>query len=161
MPAKTSRRNTRQRRVILEELRRSTAHPTAAELHEIARERLPRLSLGTVYRNLELLTQIGLVRRMETSGAEARFDGNVDRHYHVCCVRCGRVDDAHGAPDDPVNGDIKTLAGYEILGFRLEFTGICPACNGRSVPAGKGVSPQGGEGGTEQDGRRGPSDAPA
>lgn len=130
MTDKKARRNTRQRQVVLEELRKLATHPTAAELCEAARRRLPRISLGTVYRNLELLTQMGVVRKLQISGAEARFDDNLDQHYHVRCVRCGRVDDVHGVPGDLVRADFPTLNGYDIIGHRLEFAGICPACKG-------------------------------
>ncbi len=124
----TFQRNTKQRKVILEELNHLTSHPTASELYEIVRQRLPRISLGTVYRNLELLTRMGLTQKLKISDSETRFDGNRERHYHVRCTRCRRVDDLHNAPANPVSEEIKSLDGYEILGFHLEFIGICPDC---------------------------------
>ena len=145
MTAKKPRRNTLQRKVVLEELKKLGSHPTAAELYEIARARLPRISLGTVYRNLEFLSQRGLIRKLPPSGAEARFDGNLDQHYHVRCVRCGRVDDAHGLSEDPVADDVKTLSGYKILGFHLEFIGVCPECRRRPTAEDDGASPAEGE----------------
>ncbi len=139
------RRHTRQRQVVLEELGKLTSHPTAGELHAIARRRLPRISLGTVYRNLELLVQMGLVRKLETTGSEARFDGRLGEHYHVRCVRCGRVSDALGVPADPVKREVGGLGGYEILGYRLEFVGICGMC--RAGEAGERVESTPSEGG--------------
>lgn len=130
--AKT-RRNTKQREVVLEELRKLKTHPTAAELHDIVRQRLPRISLGTVYRNLELLAGEGLVRKLERGGGRARFDGDIDRHLHVVCVSCGRVDDVAGAPGALGADGVAAPDGYEILGLRVEFTGICPKCS-RRVP---------------------------
>jgi len=127
-------RNTRQRRVVLEELSKLSSHPTATELHEIARGRLPKISLATVYRNLDLLAKMGLVRKLQTAGSEARFDADTSRHHHVRCVRCGRVDDAHGVPADPLSGDVESVESYQILGFHLEFIGVCPAC--QQKPAG-------------------------
>ncbi len=129
-------RNTRQRTVVLEELKKVSCHPTAAELYEFARARMPKISLGTVYRNLELLAQNGVIQKLQISGAEDRFDGNPERHYHVRCVRCGRVDDVHGVPGDLVRADFRTLSGYDIIGHRLEFDGICPACKGTLTNAG-------------------------
>jgi len=126
------RRNTRQRQVVLDELRQLTTHPTAAELHEIARQRLPRLSLGTVYRNLELLARSGQIRKLEGGSGQARFDGCLTRHHHVRCVHCGRVEDARGLPEDPVRVEVRELAGYEIFGYRLELVGSCPDCSGSS-----------------------------
>jgi Fur family ferric uptake transcriptional regulator len=137
-----SRRNTRQRQVVLEELRKLTSHPTAAELHEITRRRLPKISLGTVYRNLELLAQMGRIRKLESSGSETRFDGHVVEHYHVRCVHCGRVDDVHGLPAEPVKHEAAKLEGYELHGYRLEFTGVCPECKAAwAAEAGKAASP--------------------
>lgn len=124
------RRNTPQRQVVLEELRKLTSHPTASEVHEIARQRLPKISLGTVYRNLEILTRQGVIRRLDSVGAEARFDADVTEHHHVRCIRCGSVGDVHDLPTDPTREDIRHLGGYEILGYRLLFEGICPPCNG-------------------------------
>jgi len=123
-------RNTRQRQVILEELQKLTSHPTAAELYEIVRQRLPKISLGTVYRNLEHLAQNNIIQKLDISGSEARFDGNPARHHHVCCIHCGRVDDLHDLPADPVGNKLKESNGWKILGYRLDFIGICPECKG-------------------------------
>ena len=114
--------------MVLDELIKLTIHPTAAELYELTRRRLPRISLATVYRNLELLTRMGVVRKLETGGSEARFDGDLDRHHHVRCVRCGRVDDVHGVSTDFSGDKFTSPNGYSIIGHQVEFTGICPAC---------------------------------
>ena len=121
-------RNTLQRQVILEELKRMTSHPTATELNEVTRRRVPRISLGTVYRNLELLAQNGVIQKLEFGGAEARFDGDAEKHYHVRCIRCGRMDDVHDLPADFPKDEITNLSGYDIMGVRLEFFGVCAAC---------------------------------
>jgi Fur family ferric uptake transcriptional regulator len=121
-------RNTPQRKVILEELQRTTSHPTAGELHQIVRRRVPKISLGTVYRNLDLLAEAGKIQKLDLGGSEARFDAKTDAHYHVRCVRCGRVDDVPGLPADLVGDELARAAGYEMLGHRLEFVGICPQC---------------------------------
>ena len=122
------RRNTSQRRVILEELREVSSHPTAEEIYAMAKRRLPRISLGTVYRNLEGLTNDGMVVRLQTTGTRKRFDGNPARHYHIRCVTCGRVDDlpVRVAPD--IEAARKGRTGYRVLGCRMEFDGVCPRC---------------------------------
>lgn len=122
------RRNSAQRRAILEELMKVRSHPTAAELYEITRRRLPRISLGTVYRNLEILIKMGLARKLETAGREARFDGNLEPHYHARCVHCGEVEDIHGSPRDLVSEEITRKTTFRILEHRLELLGICPDC---------------------------------
>ena len=125
---KNFQRNTRQREVILEELRRSSAHPTATQVYDLVRRRLPKISLGTVYRNLDLLARMGMIQRMETTGAETRFDGDLRPHDHVRCTACGRIDDLAGpAVEVPPEGR-RDFAGYQILGHRLEFVGLCPKC---------------------------------
>ena len=128
MLSKAFKRKSRQRRVILEELRKVTTHPTAVELCELVRPRVPKISLGTVYRNLELLAKANLIQKLDMQGTEARFDGNPDRHHHVRCVECGRVDDVDDLPVEPVQYEQQDLSGYEIVGHRFEFMGICPEC---------------------------------
>ncbi len=128
MGSKPQQRRTRQRQVILEELKKLESHPTAAALYEIVRQRVPKISLGTVYRNLELLARTGAIRKLEFAGGEARFDGNVTRHDHLRCVRCGRVDDIQGPPLDLTGGHANDWRNYRILGHRVEVFGICPQC---------------------------------
>lgn len=142
MTFRKAQRNTLQRQVVLEELKRLTSHPTAAELYEITRAHLPKISLGTVYRNLELLADNGVIQKLEIGGSEARFDGNPKRHYHVRCIHCDRVDDVHDLPEDFGKGEVKSLRGYKILGFRLEFTGVCPECGKRPESGSDDVTPR-------------------
>jgi len=91
-------RLTNQRQVLMEELRKVSTHPTADELYDLVRERLPRTGLGTVYRNLELLSECGIITKLETGGKQKRFDGNTSPHYHIRCNTCGRVDDILSRP---------------------------------------------------------------
>ena len=81
-------RVTRQRTVILEELRKLTCHPTADELCDIVRRRLPHISLGTVYRNLDHLAEEGIVLRLDMAGKSKRYDGNIQPHQHGVCDEC-------------------------------------------------------------------------
>jgi len=117
-----------QRRVILEELRAVTTHPTADELFHRVRDRLPNISLGTVYRNLDVLVRNRQARRIENGGGQCRFDGDMDRHYHIRCVVCGRVDDVAGPAPGGAMAPHVDAPGYEVTGFRLEYEGICASC---------------------------------
>ena len=157
MLEKKHRRSTLQRQVVLDELRKLTSHPTAVELHEIARRRLPKLSLGTVYRNLELLARTGAIRKLEIGGCETRYDGDLDRHYHVRCIRCGRVDDMHGLPAVAQEGVSANANGYDVIGHHLDFVGICPVCLGEA-----GAKPERAPGGVRsaKSGRRGTGEGP-
>lgn len=100
-------------------------HPTAEEIYHAVREKLPRISLGTVYRNLDVLSASGLAQKIEMCGCQRRFDGRVDQHYHIRCVRCGKVDDL---TDKPVIKMKINSTCYEVLGHRLEFVGLCLSC---------------------------------
>ena len=119
---------TRQRQVILEELRKVDTHPSADEVYEMVRKRLPRISLGTVYRNLEILSQNGAIQKLELGSTLKRFDGIAANHHHIRCIRCDRVVDAPEDFDVTINHDLKDATDFKILGHRLEFTGICPDC---------------------------------
>jgi Fur family ferric uptake transcriptional regulator len=119
-----------QRQIILEELGKVTSHPTADEVYQMVRRRLPRISLGTVYRNLEVLSQHGLIQKLELGGTLRRFDGNVDSHYHIRCIHCGRVDDLPVVqPLDEIRGRVQSQSDYRILSCCLVFEGVCPDCS--------------------------------
>lgn len=126
-------RSTRQRRIILEELRRINNHPSADELYERIRKIMPRISLGTVYRNLEILHEIGEIQKIELGGTLKRFDGNPEKHYHVRCINCDRLDDAPVCFQKNIEQGIDAMTGYKIVGHRLEFLGLCPNCLDKAV----------------------------
>ncbi len=123
---------TAQREAILAELRSSKTHPTADELYAALRMKLPQISLGTVYRNLEQLSQAGIIQKLETAGKQRRFDGDLRKHYHFRCECCGAVVDIE---DERL--DAAALRIAELLprlgadGFHLELSGRCVGC--RSV----------------------------
>lgn len=121
-------RVTKQRRVLLDELCKLKTHPTADDLYQMVRQRLPRISLGTVYRNLELMAENGVIQKLEIGGTQKRFDGNADLHYHVRCLQCGRVDDLALPPDCQVEQAAAQHTSFKILRHRLEFSGLCPDC---------------------------------
>ncbi len=122
-------RISKQRQVILEELRKLNTHPSADEIYKVVRRRLPRISLGTVYRNLEVLSALGKIQKLELSGSLKRFDWNTKKHYHIRCVRCNRVDDAPIAPLNQLENDLYEATVFEIIGHNLEFIGLCPECS--------------------------------
>jgi len=121
-------RMTNQRQVILEEIQKINTHPTADEVYEIVRRRLPRISLGTVYRNLEILSACGLIQKIGPLSSQMRFDGNTETHYHIRCNYCGRVEDAPIESMDDIESAVRSLSDYNIIGHKLEFIGICPKC---------------------------------
>lgn len=126
-PAKKSR-NTRQRTVILEILRESCNHPTAETIYLEARRALPNISLGTVYRNLNVLRHQGLAREIRPAGeSSSRFDGNCLPHAHFFCTECGTMIDLPlPAPlrenlwEDEEVGSVSALD--------LQLAGACARC---------------------------------
>jgi len=125
---------TTQRQVILDELKKLKSHPTAGELCQIVRRRLPRISLGTVYRNLEILSRQGMIQKLDVGGTEMRFDGTTDNHYHLRCLNCGKVADVDMDVIPGLELKADGAAGYEVLAHRLEFMGLCPDCRQQPTP---------------------------
>ncbi|MEW5913164.1 MAG: transcriptional repressor [Thermodesulfobacteriota bacterium] len=121
-------RMTTQRQVIMEELRKVKSHPTAGELCQMVRRRLPRISLGTVYRNLDILSRSGMIQKLDVAGQEMRFDGDIRDHYHLRCLECGGVSDVDLALLTDIDQQVEEASGFEVLGHRLEFVGRCQAC---------------------------------
>jgi len=119
---------TKQRQVILEELKKTASHPTADEVFSMVRKRLPRISLGTVYRNLELLFENGMIQKLDWSGRQKRYDGNFENHYHIRCLNCGRIDDVLIKPFSVVEEMFRANTDYEFVSYRLEVLGLCANC---------------------------------
>jgi Fur family ferric uptake transcriptional regulator len=121
-------RLTTQRQIILEELSKVKTHPTASELYDMVRKRLPRIGLGTVYRNLELMADSGMILKIEVGGTQKRFDATTDEHYHIRCSTCGKVDDINVPVVKDLVAQAADSSSYLILGHHVEFTGICSGC---------------------------------
>ena len=120
-----SQRFSQQRERIYEAVRTSLEHPSAQMVYDALRPEMPRLSLGTVYRNLHQMAQEGRLRELE--GPVARFDAVLPSHTHIRCVRCGQVADLE-LPYDPALDREAAGDGWVITGHELVFNGICPAC---------------------------------
>jgi len=119
---------THQREAILQKLRSVTCHPTADELYGMVRQHLPRISIATVYRNLEWLVENGYAQKIESGGRQKRFDGTIQPHYHIECRGCGRVDDLPLTPVEALNSRAEECSGYAITSHSILFTGYCPLC---------------------------------
>ncbi len=120
-------RMTQQRSIILEELRKVKSHPTADELYGMVRKRLPRISLGTVYRNLDFLAETGEILKLESAGSIKRFDGDTSWHQHVRCTHCGRIGDVMPSQMPPSFDNVQAN-DFLITGARIEYEGTCKCC---------------------------------
>lgn len=126
-------RMTRQKKIILDVLRAVNTHPTAEWIYQEAKQQIPGLSLGTVYRNLNLLRDNGEIMELNYGSSQSHFDGNAANHYHFQCRHCGEVFDL----EFPLIKNIETKAsgfdGHRIEGHRLEFYGLCKTCLSRQA----------------------------
>jgi Fur family peroxide stress response transcriptional regulator len=121
-------KHSKQRDAILNMLRSRYDHPTAEQLYTDLKPSLPKLSLGTVYRNLSLLESIGEVIKISTSGESDRYDGNVGAHYHFACESCGCVDDVPIPFDFEVDKLVSSSIGADIKRHSTIFFGTCKKC---------------------------------
>ena len=118
-----------QRRAVFGELSGRRDHPTADQIYDAVRDRLPGLSRTTVYRVLETLVAAGLARKVHHAGGVARFDPITGRHHHLSCDACGRLVDLDDALVPPLRLPAATGAGFRIKDYSVSFTGLCPACS--------------------------------
>ena len=121
-------RKTKQKEAILEVLRGTTSHPTADWVYSEVRKEIPDISLGTIYRNLRILCQMGEVLELVLCGSSSRFDARCDNHYHFRCEKCGRVFDIDEPVDKKIDGRIARKTGFEVMYHKLEFRGFCMDC---------------------------------
>ena len=119
----------RKRDAILTCLRQTTVHPSAEWIFTQLKPEIPDLSMGTVYRNLTLFKEQGIITSVGTVKGVERFDGNTDPHVHFFCTECGAVVDLTGltVPEE-LNKAAATETGGQVGTCQLTFTGICMEC---------------------------------
>lgn len=120
-------RMTKQKKLILDIVKGTKCHPTADWVYQEARKVMPKISLGTVYRNLRLLVEMGEIMELNYGSSYSRFDGNPENHYHFVCVKCGEVSDID-MTDMPALNSLVEAQGLDVLYHRLEFYGYCSKC---------------------------------
>jgi Fur family peroxide stress response transcriptional regulator len=136
LTAAEKKKHSRKREAILTLIRSSKTHPGAQWVYEQLKPRIPGLSLGTVYRNIGLFRNEGLVASLGVVNGEERFDGTVEPHPHAVCTRCGRVEDL---PAGFLAG-ISPHFPLEIPGFSIDirdtvFYGLCEDCAAKARTA--------------------------
>ena len=120
------KRYSRQRELIYEALRQTEQHPTAEMTYQWLKPANPSLSLGTVYRNLNLLADEGAIRRM--AFPVERYDAKTMPHPHFCCDQCGAVYDLHLPYDAELDRQALLASGHDVTGHEVVFHGICTKC---------------------------------
>ena len=119
----------RKRDAILHCVRSTDAHPSADWVFEHVKEQVPDISLATVYRNLSLFKEQGLITSLGTVKGVERFDGNTEPHVHFICTQCGNVQDLPeiSVPEE-LNSAVAQSSGGRVDNCQLSFTGICGEC---------------------------------
>jgi Fur family transcriptional regulator, peroxide stress response regulator len=122
-------KRSRQRERILNLLRSTDNHPTASWIYDELKKEFNNLSMGTVYRNINILLDQNLIQKIESGSSFDRFDGNVKNHYHFICQDCGAVSDLPLQELPELNKLVNENTPYQTEKHRLDFYGVCPECS--------------------------------
>lgn len=125
---KSGVRITPQRHAVLEYLLTASTHPTADEIYKALEDKFPNMSVATVYNNLRILKDLGLVRELTYGDDSSRFDSNMREHYHIICEDCGKIVDFHYPTLDEIESLAQKVSGFEISHHRMELYGKCEKC---------------------------------
>lgn len=124
-------RITPQRYAILEYLVEKHNHPTVDDIYRALESRFPNMSVATVYNNLKIFIEAGLVKEMVYGDASSRFDYTSTQHYHAICENCGKVVDVFYPGLEDVEVAAEKLTGFQIHEHRMELYGLCPECTAK------------------------------
>lgn len=124
----TGVRITPQRHAILEYLIKSMSHPTADEIYKALEGKFPNMSVATVYNNLRVFREVGLVKELTYGDSSSRFDYVTSNHYHVICEKCDKIVDFDYPALDEVEQLASHVTGFKVTHHRMEVYGICPEC---------------------------------
>lgn len=130
---KTDVRITPQRHAILEFLINSKSHPTADEIYKSLEGKFPNMSVATVYNNLRVFREVGLIKELTFGDSSSRFDFATINHYHVICEQCGKIVDFQYPGLDEVEQLAAHVTGFNVKHHRMEIYGTCPDCLKNSV----------------------------
>jgi len=122
------RRKTKQRIAIMEVLKGDRTHPSADWIYDEVRKKLPQISKGTIYRNLNVLVDEGAIIELNVDGMVGRYEIKQDNHYHFICEKCGRIFDLNEPVETGLNAKFAKKTGFKITEHRLEFRGLCRDC---------------------------------
>jgi Fur family transcriptional regulator, peroxide stress response regulator len=121
-------RITPQRHAILEYLIATDSHPTADDIYKSLADDFPNMSVATVYNNLRVFRNAGLIKELTYGDASSRFDFVTHDHYHIICDECGTIVDFHHPGLEEVEHLASHVTGFKVNSHRLEVYGTCPTC---------------------------------
>ena len=126
-------RYSKQRELIYNAVTANHIHPTAETVYSMLKKDHPNLSLGTVYRNLQFLSERGDIKRLTFRNMPERYDGNMEHHYHGVCQNCGEVVDIFIDYLNNIDDRVSAKYGIKILSHDITFSVICPKCAGKTA----------------------------
>ncbi len=133
------RRTTKQLQAIRRFAEMSKSHPTAEDVYNEIVKDIPGISLRTVYRNLNKLSEDGSLRKIQVPNAPDRFDSTLEPHQHILCTDCGEFIDVFMNNEERLLGELHGLCGYEITGIDVVYRGLCPECQNKNNNIKKGA----------------------
>jgi Fur family peroxide stress response transcriptional regulator len=119
---------TMQRLAIYNDLYATDSHPTAEEIYDRLKGKIPTLSLATIYKNLDVLAKHNLITKTRITGERARDDANLSEHHHLVCKSCGMIQDVYNEDLNRLSLPKKIQDGFELSSYRIDFLGICKNC---------------------------------
>jgi Fur family peroxide stress response transcriptional regulator len=123
---------THQRKVVLDAVREASGHPDAQEVYRRARAKAPSISLGTVYRTLGVLCDVGLLRERRFEEAQSRYELEREEHFHAICTDCGLIRDVAALGFGDLLAQARVGTGFDLVEQKVEFYGRCPECQSRN-----------------------------
>ncbi len=121
----------KQRDLILNTLRENSTHPTAENIYTLLKEANPKLSLATVYRNLNQLAQQGILRQIKGLDDSIHFDHQLHPHYHFLCQCCGKVYDVPESVAPCIDKSVEDVLNATVIHHEMSFIGVCSDCKKR------------------------------
>ena len=127
-------KKSKQRDEILEILSEKNYHPDADELYIEVKKKLPNVGIATIYRNLEQLQRMGKIIKIDMPEGAACYDGNMEKHHHIKCNNCGKLQDVWLDKEIFKVSDInKIIPNYKVMGYAINFQGLCNNCTGDNI----------------------------
>ncbi len=118
----------KQRSLILEVLQNNPCHPTAEQVFALVKELLPDISLATIYRNLNQLTENGIIKKLDYIDNVSHFDYCTEKHYHFVCSKCSKIFDIKANIIPEIKQSILKQQGLTVEDMEISFSGLCPDC---------------------------------
>lgn len=128
------KRKTIQRSLVLDAVNKLHNHATADEIYDAVIIEHPNISKATVYRNLNTLSEMGEIRKLEIPGGADRYDHCTHNHCHIKCDKCGRLFDVDMDYISGLENNIRDTRGFDFTGYDIIFRGTCPDCKKHSAP---------------------------